>query len=158
LISVTARRYAAKIDVPAFDSIARCGPNCQKIGELRCNLVFLELSLPGRKQVFRAFDERGAFYEDLLGLADEDSKEVAHQFSMPPSTIGTLLSRQFADGRRLMPRRALSDSRDRFRQTLGSLPARYKDLENPDAYPVRYTAAFNEMLTREKLEAAKCQD
>jgi hypothetical protein len=93
-------------------SIVSRGSNCQKIGELRCNLVFLELSLAGRKQVFRAFDERGA----------------------------------------------LSDSRDRYPETLRSLPASYKALENPDAYPVQYTTAFTEMLTREKLEAARRPD
>ena len=142
-------------DAPSLDVAYKLN---EYSGKPRLKTSQNKLSLPGRKQVFRAFDARGAFYEDLLGLADEDSKEVAHQFITPPSTIGTLLSRQFADGRRLMPRRALSDSRDRFRETLGSLPARYKDLENPDAYPVRYTAAFNEMLTRGKLEAAKFQD
>jgi len=63
------------------------------------------------------------------------------------------------DGRR-RSRRAASDagrSRDRLLQAFARLGQRYKDLERPDVYPVRHTAALNAMLTGEKIRSEKRQ-
>jgi len=40
---------------------------------------------------------------------------------------------------------------------IGRLEQRYKDLERPDAYPVRHTSALNAMIVSEKLRAEKRQ-
>ncbi len=57
-----------------------------------------------------------------------------------------------------MPRPTLSESRERFLEALAKLEQRYKALEKPEAYPVRYTSGLNAMLISEKLRAEKRQD
>jgi nicotinate phosphoribosyltransferase len=117
-----------------------------------------KLSLPGRKQVFRAANANGAFFADLIGLADEGATTVAHEFKPAPAEVSTVLTRQMAAGQRLEPRSTLAESRDRVLQGLARLGQRHKDLERPEPYPVRHTAALNAMLTGEKIRAEKRQD
>jgi len=116
-----------------------------------------KLSLPGRKQVFRAINAGGGFFADLIGLADEGTTTVAHEFKPAPAEVAAMLTRQFVAGRRVEPRPTLAESRERLLQSLARLEQRHKDLERPDAYPVRHTAALNAMLTAEKLRAEKRQ-
>jgi nicotinate phosphoribosyltransferase len=117
-----------------------------------------KLSLPGRKQVFRAFNASGGFYADLIGLADEGATTVAHEFKPAPAEVSPMLTRQMTGGHRVEPRPTLIETRERLLQTLARLGQRHKDLERPEAYPVRQTAALNAMLTGEKVRAEKRQD
>lgn len=117
-----------------------------------------KLTLPGKKQVFRALDANGRFYADLIGLADETASIVAGQFNPTPSAVATLLPLQFSGGRRLMPRPTLAESRERFLNTLKQLDQRYKDLEQPEPYPAQYTFALNTMLNEQKQRAGKYQE
>ena len=116
-----------------------------------------KLSLPGRKQVFRAMNHTGGFYADLIGLADESVATAAREFKPLPAETAGLLTRQFTNSRRLEPSPSLDDSRDLWQRSLGQLEQRYQDLERPAVYPVRYTAALNAMLTNEKLRAERRQ-
>ena len=116
-----------------------------------------KLTLPGRKQVFRAMNHAGGFYADLIGLADESAITAAREFKPAPAETASLLTRQFVNGHRLEPRPTLIDSREHWQRSLGQLEQRYQDLENPAVYPVRYTAALNAMLTNEKLRAERRQ-
>lgn len=116
-----------------------------------------KLSLPGRKQVFRAINGNGGFFADLIGLADEGTTTVAHEFKPAPAEVAAMLTRQFVAGHRVEPRPTLAESRERLLQSLARLEQRHKDLERPDAYPVRHTAALNAMVTTEKLRAEKRQ-
>ncbi len=117
-----------------------------------------KLTIPGKKQVFRAIDADGRFYADLIGLADETAPLVTPQFNPIPSEVATLLSLQFSSGRRLMPRPKVAESRERFLNTLERLDQRYKDLAQPEAYPARYTIALSAMLNEQKQRAGKCQE
>lgn len=117
-----------------------------------------KITLPGKKQVFRAIDADGRFYADLIGLADETPSQVASQFNPIPAEVATLLSLQFSGGRRVIPRPKLTESRERFLNTLERLDLRYKDLEQPEAYPARYTVALTTMLNEQKQRAARCQE
>jgi len=117
-----------------------------------------KLSLPGRKQVFRAINADGSFYADLLGLADEDGAMVAQEFDPAFRVSSSLLETQFIAGHRLGYRPTLGESRDRFHESLASLAARYKHLQDPDRYPVGRTKALDAMLATEKIRVAACQD
>ena len=117
-----------------------------------------KLSLPGRKQVFRAINPDGSSYADLLGLADEDGAMVAQEFNPAFRVATSLLATQFTGGHTLGQRPTLAASRDRFRQSIASLTAGYKSLQNPDKYPVARTKALDAMLAAEKLRVAGCQD
>ncbi|MGH7933875.1 MAG: nicotinate phosphoribosyltransferase, partial [Candidatus Binataceae bacterium] len=117
-----------------------------------------KVSLPGRKQVFRAINQKGGFYADLIGLADEGTTSVVREFKPAPVETTMLLTRHMSGGQRLMPRPELAESRARFLESLTKLDQRYKDLARPESYPVRHTAALNAMLINEKLRAEKRQD
>jgi nicotinate phosphoribosyltransferase len=117
-----------------------------------------KLTLPGKKQIFRAIDADGRFYADLIGLADETTSVASREFNPLPSEVATLLSLQFTGGHRLMPRPTLVQSRERFLDTLEQLDQRYKDLERPETYPAQYTLALRTMLDEQKRRAKRCQE
>ena len=117
-----------------------------------------KLTLPGRKQVFRAIDADGLFYADLIGLADETTSLVAGQFNPIPSRVATLLSLEFSGGRPLVPRPKLAESRERFLSTLERLDQRYRDLKKPQVYSAQYTLALSTMLNEQKRDAKKSQE
>ncbi|HEX4209183.1 MAG TPA: nicotinate phosphoribosyltransferase [Candidatus Binataceae bacterium] len=116
-----------------------------------------KLTLPGRKQIFRAINHMGGFYADLIGLSDESAATAAREFRPAPAEAASLLTRQFAGGRPLEPRPSLNDSREWWQHSLSQLEQRYQDLERPEVYPVRHTAALSAMLTNEKLRAERRQ-
>ncbi len=116
-----------------------------------------KLSLPGRKQTFRAFNASGGFYADLIGLDDEGTTTVAHEFKPAPAEVAAMLTRQMVAGRRVEPVPTLAERRGRLSHALARLEQRHKNLERPEAYPVRITAALNAMLTGEKIRAERRQ-
>jgi nicotinate phosphoribosyltransferase len=116
-----------------------------------------KITLPGRKQVFRALNAAGGFYSDLIGLTDEGVGSVAREFKPAPAEVVPILQRCFTGGRRIGARPELAQARERCLESMAKLEQRYKDLERPEVYPVRATAALNAMLTSEKVRAAKRQ-
>lgn len=116
-----------------------------------------KITLPGRKQVFRALNPQGGFYADLIGLADEGTGTVGREFRPVATEVATLLAKEFSNGHRIGTRPTLAESRERFRQELAKLDQRYKELEKPEPYPVKYTAALNAMLVSQKLRAQERQ-
>ncbi|HZO81018.1 MAG TPA: nicotinate phosphoribosyltransferase [Candidatus Binataceae bacterium] len=141
-------------DAPALDVAYKL---VEYRGEPRMKTSTEKVTLPGRKQVFRACNATGGFYADLIGLFEESPASAAREFRPSPATVQPLLERVFADGRRMAPRPTLSDSRERFLESFAHLEPRYKDLERPDIYPVRPSAALNALLISEKLHAGRRQ-
>jgi nicotinate phosphoribosyltransferase len=117
-----------------------------------------KLSLPGRKQVFRAMNASGGFYADLVGLADEGSTTVAREFKSAPAEVAMMLQKQFTGGHRVGGRPALSESRERFLDAMARLEQRYKNLEKPEVYSVKHTAALNALVISERVRADQRQD
>jgi len=142
-------------DAPALDVAYKLN---EYAGKARLKTSQGKVSLPGRKQVFRAINHEGTFAGDMIGLANEDPKAVAGEFASAPSSVVSLLAIHLKGGRRIDPRPTLLESRERFLQSLLNLDQRYKDLDAPDVYPVAYSHALEEMLTNGKLRAARLQD
>ena len=117
-----------------------------------------KLSVPGRKQVFRAVDSGGRFCMDLVGLIDETPASITREFKPAPAKIVPMLETVFDGGKRIMPRPTLSQSRERFAAEFAMLSPRQRALRNPEAYPVRLSAALNAMMISEKLRAEGLQD
>ncbi len=117
-----------------------------------------KLSLPGRKQVYRAVDAAGKIYADLVAVADESAQTVAREFRPAPANVVPMLATQLDGGRRAMPRPTLLESRERALGGLESLSERGRALRRPAEYPVKLTAAMNAMVISEKLRAEKLQD
>lgn len=141
-------------DTPALDVGYKLA---EYAGAPRLKTSQSKLSLPGRKQIFRATNAHGGFYADLIGLDDEGATTVAREFKPVPAEVSTMLTRQMVGGQRLEPRPTLAEAREHLLEALARLERRHKDLERPEAYPVRNTAAFNAMLTGEKLRADRRQ-
>jgi len=112
-----------------------------------------KLSLPGRKQIFRASKDTGSLSADIIGLCEESADTVKREFKPPPAKITALLSSHMKDGRRLLPRPSLAESRERFLGSFAKLEHAYKALDRPDTYPVRHSAALKAMTIGEKLRA-----
>ena len=116
-----------------------------------------KLSLPGRKQVFRALNDKGAPYADIIGLCEESADTITREFKPAPAKVATLLTSHLKDGRRQLPRPSLAESRERLLDSLGKLEHAYKSLDRPDVYPVRNSAALKAMVIGEKLRAESRQ-
>jgi nicotinate phosphoribosyltransferase len=117
-----------------------------------------KVTLPGRKQWFRAFNGTGGFYADAIALADEGATTVAREFKPPPAEVSPVMQRQFSQGHRIGPRPSLVESRERLLDSMAKLEQRYKDLDKPAVYPVKQTAALNAMLINERMRAERRQD
>ncbi len=109
-------------DVAAID----CAYKLQEYaGKARAKNSPGKVTLPGRKQVWRTYDESGVMTGDTLSL-ETDSGEGE-----------PLVRRVMRDGRRLKPSPSLDDIRTRFTHNLKSLPSRLRKLESrPRRYPV----------------------
>lgn len=117
-----------------------------------------KVTLPGRKQWFRAFNANGGFYADAIALADEGATTVAREFKPSPAEVLPAMQRHFSQGHRIGPRPSLAESRERLLESMAKLEQRYKDLDKPAAYPVRQTAALSAMLINERVRAERRQD
>lgn len=117
-----------------------------------------KLSLPGRKQVFRATNESGGFCGDMIALADESETAVARELTPAPAGMTPLLQKQFSSGQRVGARRSLVEIRDQFLDSIAKLAPGYQDLDKPETYPVRYTARLEALIAQGKLDAQRRQD
>lgn len=100
-----------------------------------------KVSYPGCKQVFRFHDPGGLYDHDLIARADEDYPEAE-----------ALLDCVMRDGRRTAPSPPLETIQERARERLARLPARYRELENPPAYPVGTSPALQALLEKVRQE------
>jgi nicotinate phosphoribosyltransferase len=117
-----------------------------------------KISVPGRKQVFRALDGNGRFAMDVVGLLDETATSLTREFKPAPAKVVPMLEAVFEDGKRKLPRPTVGQSRERFATEFAMLGTRQRALRNPEAYPVRLSAALNAMMISEKLRAEGLQD
>jgi nicotinate phosphoribosyltransferase len=123
-------------DAPALSStyklVACDGASGAEIPVIK--LSEAKVSLPGRKQIWRAFDEGGAPCGDTVGLADEE---------LPGEP---LLEPVMRDGEMVGNAPALDVIRDRARANLAALPAAIRDLETPATYAVGNSARLDALI------------
>ena len=141
-------------DAPALDVAYKL---VEYRGEPRLKTSSEKVTLPGRKQVFRACNATGGFYADLVGLFEESSESLEREFRPPPRSVHPMLERVFADGHRIGAPPALRETRERFLESFARLEPRYKDVDRPETFPVRPSAALNALLISEKLRAGRRQ-
>jgi nicotinate phosphoribosyltransferase len=141
-------------DAPALD-IAYKLVEYGGVGRLKTSTN--KLSLPGRKQVFRAFNESGSFCADVIALADEGQVAVAREFKPAPSHAQPLMDLQISGGQRVGRRAKLEEARTSLIQSLTRLDQRYKDLQKPATYPVNLSTALNALLVSERARAGRRQ-
>jgi len=127
-------------------------------GTPRMKLSAGKVSVPGRKQIFRAHNATGVCSGDLVGLIDESRSTVTREFRQPPAAVSPMLETQMEHGQRRQPRPTLDELRTHTLVDLQNLDSRQKALRRPAEYSVRPTAALNAMLISEKLKAERRQD
>lgn len=141
-------------DAPSLDAAYKLA---EYAGTPRVKLSASKASLPGRKQVFRAFNARAGFYADLIGLADEGATTVAAEFDASPAETVPLLQKRLSGGNPVGARQPLAEARERLLEALARLEQRYKDIVKPETYPVKFTRALNAMVISERIRAAHRQ-
>ena len=93
---------------------------------------------PGRKQVWRVFDN-GTAVADVIELAgDDDGTQLARP----------LLTRVMRDGRRESAPQLLAELRARSRVRIAELPASVRRLHDPARYAVRFGSALQSVIER----------
>jgi nicotinate phosphoribosyltransferase len=86
---------------------------------------------PGRKQAFRLLDKRGRYRGDLIGL---DGEPLDGEKLLVPILRG---------GELVGPLPSLRENRERAAQGLERLPPRFRRIQSPAQYPVRWSARIH---------------
>ncbi len=103
-----------------------------------------KITLPGKKQVWRVLDERGAFYgADVVGLENETEIPVMHHpfiphqsFPLEARKTEPLLRPMMSRGKTVYEPPPLSRTAGYCRERLDMLPPEYKRFDNPHIYKV----------------------
>lgn len=121
-------------DVPFLDSAYKLH---DFRGRARGKRALGKTDLPGRKQVFRRFDDRGVMRGDTLGLMGEDVPGEA------------LLEAVMISGTRATDRdRSLAEARHHCSDQLAALPTAVGALRDPDHYPVSLSPGLSDLHHR----------
>jgi nicotinate phosphoribosyltransferase len=123
-------------DAPALSGVYKL-VEIESGGRRRATAKFSEskISYPGAKQVFRFTAEDGKFGHDVLGLATEEFPGAE-----------PLLEPVMKGGKLLRPLPSLDRIQTVAAENLARLPARYRQLEASDSYPVEKSRALEELL------------
>jgi nicotinate phosphoribosyltransferase len=114
-------------------------------------------SVPGRKQIYRAFDSLGVMAGDIITLVEEGAQTVAREMKRPASDLKPLVVRRLENGRRLDPAATLTESRQFFSASFAKLDQRYKAIRKPDSYLVARSRALNALQISERLRSSTRQ-
>ena len=112
-----------------------------------------KVTYPGRKQVFRQYDDRGQVVGDRLGLLSEVADATA------PWTEGQagdrpLLQLVMHQGQRLQPPESLETIAQRTRQSVTQLPAAVRDLQSPVPLTVTPSQALQTLVAATRQSSA----
>jgi nicotinate phosphoribosyltransferase len=123
-------------DAPALSGVYKL-VEIESNGQKRATAKFSEskISYPGTKQVFRFSAPDGEYDHDVLGLASETYAGAE-----------TLLETVIEHGEVVRPLPSLEQVQARAAENLGHLPARYRQLEASDLYPVEKSQALRGLL------------
>ena len=126
-------------------------------GKPRAKISPGKASVPGRKQIYRAFDGLGGMASDIITLIEEGAPTVARELKRPAADLRPLLLARFEAGRRLDSAPTLAASRQSFAESFAKLDQRYKAIRKPESYLVARSRALNALQISEKLRASSRQ-
>jgi nicotinate phosphoribosyltransferase len=111
-----------------------------------------KVSYPGRKQIFRSY-EQGQAVGDRLGLMVEQRSAVSSQQSAdhaPEALTGEqpLMQLVMKQGQRLHPTEALETIAQRTAHSVASLPATVRQLDEPVSLPVEPSTALLDLIAQ----------
>lgn len=112
-------------DAPALGGVYKL---VELNGQPKMKLSQDKATYPYCKQVWRSYADDGTMLDDAIGIADETD--------VPGET---LLQPAICNGELIAPLPSLAETQKYARHQIRSLPAIYKSLVAPQAYPVRYS-------------------
>ncbi len=129
-------KMGTSADYPYTDVIYKLCETMNNTGEFSpiMKLSKGKITLPGRKQVFRFKDSKGAYVKDRIALADEKVEAEP------------LLLKVMEKGKILVDLPALSVIRASAERNLGQLPAKYKKFTDAPLYPVELSKALDDLV------------
>ncbi len=122
---ISSTEVANITDNPKFEAVYKMAELRHEDGtiEYKAKLAQGKGSLPGRKQIFRVFDQAGMMVEDIIGLETEQ--------------LGEPLLQKFVDnGKHAVSFENIDGVKARVKAQLASLPEPYKLTYEPPEYPV----------------------
>ncbi len=126
---------ATSRDVPALSVVYKL-VETERAGQIEFKTKFSEEKVhwPGRKQVFR-FSNGDGYEHDVVCRVGESYADGE-----------ALLRPAMRDGRRTGPQPTLAEVRARTLANLARLPERYRALRGAPSYPIKKSAALNQLL------------
>ncbi len=114
-------------------------------GQTRLRAKFSEnkATYPGRKQIYRAVDDRGNYLYDIIGLEDDQ----VDRLSIP------LLVPILKKGNPVYEFPVTSQVREVYLKNTDLLNKRYKRFDNPEIYPVRHSRRLQAIFDQLKKES-----
>lgn len=111
---------------------------------LKLSETVSKINLPGKKQVYRLYNEDGSFYGgEAVALADEMDFDMMYHPSDPKQSRKLtefkkepLLDKVVENGRRITKSKSTSEIAEFSRQQLEKLPGEFKRFGNPHVYKV----------------------
>ncbi|KJS32510.1 MAG: nicotinate phosphoribosyltransferase [Desulfatitalea sp. BRH_c12] len=115
-----------------------------------------KITLPHQKQVWRAYDDQGAFLgADAVGLDDEENIPIMHHpfvphksFALEGHTTEPLLHRVMQNGLLTSDPPSLPQTAQYCRERLALLPVEYKRFDNPHIYKVGISTKLKTLRDR----------
>ncbi|MGA1623662.1 MAG: nicotinate phosphoribosyltransferase [Synechocystis sp.] len=104
-------------------------------GQPTCKRSSHKATYPGKKQIFRRYDDQGQFTGDRLGLTTE----------APGDTETPLLTCVMANGQRQYDPESLSTLRQRTRTSVNALPSSLRQLNGAPSTPVDISPALQDL-------------
>jgi len=123
-------------DDPALQAIYKI-VETHRLGELNFRVKTSEgkRTIPGAKQIFRKYSAGGEIKEDLLALQDEENVTGGDP----------LLVKVLENGKVVYPLPKLKVIRERTMSGVARLPAKYRELTNPQAMPVHLSSRLERL-------------
>ena len=123
-------------DDPALQAIYKI-VETHRLGELNFRVKTSEgkRTIPGAKQVYRKYSASGEISEDLLALQDEENETGGDP----------LLVKVLENGTVVCPLPKLNEIKEKTLSGVARLPAKYRELTNPQPAPVRLSARLQRL-------------
>ncbi len=122
---------------------------------LKLSDTFVKISIPGKKQIFRFFDEEGYFYADSLVLKDEKEIEVMHhpyerdvKCNLKGLKFEPLLNPVMKKGQMLDIEQDINKMSEYRENRLKYLPEEHHRLEKPHIYKVGLSDKLNKLRNK----------
>ncbi|MBI4639159.1 MAG: nicotinate phosphoribosyltransferase [Candidatus Tectomicrobia bacterium] len=128
---------ATSKDAPALGGVYKLVEQMEGEKEAyRIKLSEKKATYPGKKQVFRLIDDHGHYLHDI----------IAREVEAPPSHAFPLLEPFMEKGEIVSELPSLTETRERAKRNLESLPHQYRRLEHPESYPIHKSQALEALL------------